>query len=43
VEQKEPKQKTAKDYEIAVPKRKDVFQALKNAAKKPSRPSRPIK
>jgi hypothetical protein len=39
----EPKQKTPKDYEIPIPKRKDFFRALKNAAKKPSRSSRPIK
>jgi hypothetical protein len=29
-EEKEPKQKTQKGYEIPVPKRRDFFQALKN-------------
>jgi hypothetical protein len=28
----DPKRKTAKDYEIPIPKRKDFFQMLKNVA-----------
>ena len=38
---KEPTQKTPKDYEIPVPKKDDVLDVLKKAAKpiKPSTPS----
>ena len=41
-ESSEPIQKTPKGHEIPIPKRKDVFQTLKNAIKKPeSRRERP--
>jgi hypothetical protein len=47
-QRQQPTQKTLAPEEkeridIPIPKRKDVFQALKNATKKPSRSSRPIK
>ena len=41
-ERKEPKQKTAKNYEIPIPKREDFLRNLKKAAK-PSGPRRPNK